>query len=92
VAPPVPDRGLPGSVPLAVDPPVAGFELLEGGGVLSTVPDDDEDDPPGTTTVSFSFVTSRGVPGAVAAPPGTTVVVSLRSHADNAKAPTRANR
>jgi hypothetical protein len=49
---------------------------------------EDEDDPPGTTTVSFSFVVEAVGP----APPGTTVVVSLRSHAESARAPTTNNR
>ena len=61
-------------------------------GVLGVVVvEDEEDEPPGTTTVSRSFVVvvdEEADPlGAAAPPPGITVV-SLRSHAASAKAPT----
>jgi hypothetical protein len=64
-------------------------ELEEpGAGTTAVVEDDDE--PPGTTIVSFSLVTVEvgGLPlGA-----GTTAVVSLRSHAERARAPAKINR
>ena len=59
--------------------------------------EDDEDEPPGTTTVfSFSVVVELDEDAplgeVVVDPPGTTVVVSLRSHAESAKAPIKTNR
>lgn len=72
-------------------PPVAESgplddELEEPDGAGAVAEDDEE--PPGTMIVSFSLVTVE-VGGA---PPGTTAVVSLRSHAERAKAPTKINR
>ena len=60
------------------------LELEEPGAGTIVVEDDDE--PPGTTIVSFSFVT------VLVPPPGTTAVVSLRSHAERARAPANINR
>lgn len=75
--PPAPGLLVP-PVPLEAEPP----------GVVVVVVDD-EDEPPGTTTVSFSFVVVEAVGPD---PPGTTVVVSLRSHPESASAPTTNNR
>jgi hypothetical protein len=72
-----------------------GLELLEldDPGELGAAVDEDDDEPPGTTTVSRSFVVELVLAeplGAVLVPPGTTVVVSLRSQADKAsRAPAR---
>ena len=97
----VPPLELPMPPPLEDDEPVPGLlglELLEldEPGELGAVAVDDDDEPPGTTTVSFSFVldvVELAEPlGAVLLPPGTTVVDSLRSQADSAKAPIRTNR
>jgi hypothetical protein len=74
-------------VPLGV---VVELELLEPGLLGVVVVDDDDDEPPGTTMVSFSF-TVRSVVGP-GPPPGITVVVSLRSHAESARAPARTNK
>jgi hypothetical protein len=74
--PPAPGLLVP-PVPLEAEPP----------GVVVVVVDD-EDEPPGTTTVSFSFVVVEAVGPD---PPGTTVVVSLRSHPESASAPTTSN-
>ena len=63
-------------------------ELAEELGLLGVVLDEDDDDPPGTTTV-FSLVEDEAEPLGVALPPGTTVVVSFRSHAENANALTK---
>lgn len=76
--PPAPGLLVP-PVPLEAEPP----------GVVVVVVVDDEVAPPGVTTVSFSFVVVEAVGPD---PPGTTVVVSLRSHADSARAPTTNNR
>ena len=58
---------------------------------LGAVVEDEEDEPPGTTMVSFSFVTVL-VLLAGGEPLGTTVVVSLRSHAESARAPMRTSK
>jgi hypothetical protein len=85
---------------LLVPPVPPGLELADESGVLDeaeleelgsgavAVVDEEEDEPPGTTIVSFSFVTleTGGLP------PGITVVVSLRSHAERASAPAKINR
>jgi hypothetical protein len=105
LAPPLPEAvpplELPIPPPLEDDEPVPGLlglELLEldEPGELGAVAVDEDDEPPGTTTVSRSFVVEvveLAEPlGAVLLPPGTTVVVSLRSQADSAKAPIRTNR
>src|SRR5690349_13004358 len=81
--PPLPPLDI---APLLV-PPVAPElvslpELAEELGPLGVVLDEDED-PPGTMTV-FSLVEDEAEPLGVALPPGTTVVVSFRSHAENA--------
>lgn len=97
MAPPVPDHGFPVSVPLVVDDPlVPELEALEleapdAGGVVGAELDDDEDDPPGTTSVSFSFVTSPGVDGALAPSPVVPMVVSF-SQAESNKAASSTNR
>jgi hypothetical protein len=93
-APPVPPLDI---APLLV-PPVAPElvslpELADELGLLGVlgvlgVLDEDEDDPPGTITV-FSLVEDEAEPLGVALPPGTTVVVSFRSHAENANALTK---
>jgi len=91
-APPLPELLVPPVEPpglLLEELPGLLLEELEDPGVLGVV-DDEDDDPPGTMIVSFSFVTVEV--GGDAAPPGTTVVVSLRSQADRAKAPIRTNR
>ena len=90
-APPLPPLDI---APLLV-PPVAPelvvslLELaLELGLLGAAVVEDDEDEPPGTTIVSrFSVVDDDADP--LGAPPGTTVVVSLRSHAEKANALTK---
>ena len=87
--PPLPPLDI---APLLV-PPVAPElvslpELADELGLLGVVLDDDEDDPPGTTTVSL-LVEDEADPLGVALPPGTTVVVSFRSHAENANALTK---
>jgi len=105
LAPPVledaPPLELPMPPPLEDDEPVPGLlglELLEldEPGELGAVAVDEDDEPPGTTTVSRSFVldvVELAEPlGAALLPPGTTVVVSLRSQADSAKAPISTNR
>ncbi|MGZ8231034.1 MAG: hypothetical protein ACXW2A_13710 [Burkholderiales bacterium] len=76
---------------LLVPPIPPGLELLLElePGALGAVLEDDEE-PPGTMIVSFSFVVDDEAAGAL--PPGTTVVVSLRSQADSANAPTTNNR
>jgi hypothetical protein len=76
---------------LLVPPTPPGLELLlelEPGALGALLEDDEE--PPGMTIVSFSFVVDDEAAGPL--PPGTTVVVSLRSHADSASAPTTNNR
>jgi hypothetical protein len=91
---PLLDAAPPLMPPLPV-PPVApelpasplGLEL----GVLGAVAVDDEDDPPGTTTVSRFSVVVDDDADPLGVPPGTTVVVSLRSHAERANAPTTTN-
>jgi hypothetical protein len=82
--PPAPELLVP-PVPLAA-PGVD--DAPPGAPGVAVVVDEDEDEPPGITTVSFSLV----VVDAEGAPPGTTVVVSLRSHAESAKAPAINNR
>jgi len=96
----VPPLELPIPPPLEDDEPVPGLlglELLEldEPGELGAVAVEEDDEPPGTTTVSFSLVVELVLAeplGAVLLPPGTTVVVSLRSQADSAKAPISTNR
>jgi hypothetical protein len=95
LVPPLVDEPLPMPPPEVLDePPVPALEL-ESEGELGAVEDEDEE-PPGTTTVSFSFVVVLLVEDplgeVVVDPPGTTVVVSLRSHADSANAPISTNR
>ncbi len=64
-------------VPLELAAPGLELEPDPGAPGVAVVVEEDEDDPPGMTTVSFSFVVeAEGL-----APPGTTVVVSLLSHA-----------
>jgi hypothetical protein len=88
-----PDMPPPLDAPLppAPDPAVLPALVLVSAGA---VVDEDEDDPPGTTTVSRSFVVVDEVAplGVVVEPPGTTVVVSFRSHADSANAPNTTKR
>ena len=84
--PPLPPLDM---APLLV-PPVAPElvslpELAEELGPLGAVLDED---PPGTMTV-FSVVEDEAEPLGGALPPGTTVVVSFRSHAENANALTK---
>jgi len=93
----VPPLELPIPPPLEDDEPVPGLLGLEldEPGELGAVAVDEDDEPPGTTTVSFSLVVELVLAeplGAVLLPPGTTVVVSLRSQADSAKAPISTNR
>jgi hypothetical protein len=85
-APPLPELLVP---PVAPALPVSVEAELDEPGELGAVAVDEDDDPPGTTIVSFSFVTVEVGPGAA---PGTTVVVSLRSQAESAKAPISTNR
>ena len=89
-APPAPELLVP-PVPLGLELELDALsgvldelELEEPGAGTTVVEDDDE--PPGTTIVSFSFVT------VLVPPPGTTAVVSLRSHAERARAPAKTNR
>ena len=92
VVPPLDDAAPP--LPELLVPPVPApgplLEELADPGVLGAVVDEEDDDPPGTMIVSFSFVTVEV--GPLGAAPGTTVVVSLRSHAERARAPIRTNR
>ena len=93
-APPGDDMAPPPELLLV--PPVAELPVsveleLEEPGELGVVLDEDEDDPPGTTTVSFVELDDDDPLGA-AVPPGTTVVVSLRSHPLRARAPNNTNR
>ena len=91
------DDDPPIPLPLDDEAPVPlelGVELLELElGELGVVEDDDDEEPPGTTTVSRSLVVELVLAeplGVVLLLPGTTVVVSLRSQADNAsRAPAR---
>jgi hypothetical protein len=83
--PPAPELLVPPVPPLA--PGLEGEADPDAPGVVAVV-DEDDDEPPGITTVSFSLV----VVDAEGVPPGTTVVVSLRSHAESARAPTNSNR
>jgi hypothetical protein len=91
IPPPLDDEA---PVPLGLG--LLGLELLEleEPGELGAVLVEDDEEPPGTTTVSFSLVVELVLAeplGAVLVPPGTTVVVSLRSQADNAsRAPIKA--
>ena len=81
LVPPIPDGLLPGPDELEEELP----------GVLGEVAVEEEDDePPGTTTVSFSLLVVEEVADPLG-PPGTTVVVSLRSHAESASAPNKIN-
>ena len=87
--PPLPPLDI---APLLVPPVALDVSLLELAlelGLLGVaVVEDDEDEPPGTTIVSrFSVDDDDADP--LGALPGTTVVVSLRSHAENANALTR---
>jgi hypothetical protein len=85
---PLPDEDVP---PV---PPVVELELDPGDVGADDVVEDEDDEPPGTTTVSFSLVVELvelEEPLGAAPPPGTTVVVSLRSHAASARAPIRTN-
>ena len=86
------DAALPPVAPVPDDAGGVVVLLEEDPGVVVTVEDED-DEPPGTTTVSFSFVVLLLVLDEPlgAAPPGTTVVVSLRSQADSAKALIKTN-
>lgn len=91
-APPAPELLVP-PMPLGLElaPPGELGELddeLDEPGAGAVVVDEEEDDPPGTTIVSFSLVTV--LVGGL--PPGITVVVSLRSHAERARAPAKTNR
>jgi hypothetical protein len=71
--------------PVAPDDVVSLLELALELGLLGVVVEEDEDEPPGTTTVSrFSLVDEDADP--LGLDPGTTVVVSFRSQAENAKA------
>jgi hypothetical protein len=82
-------------VPLVLG--LLGLELLEleEPGEVGAVAVEDDEEPPGTTMVSFSLVVELVLAeplGAVLLPPGTTVVVSLRSQADSAsRAPAKTN-
>jgi hypothetical protein len=96
VLPPPLDEAAP-PLPELLVPPVAPAlpeSLLAEPGVLGVVLEDEDDEPPGTTIVSRSFVVVDDVadPLGAAVPPGTTVVVSLRSQAERARAPIRTNR
>jgi len=78
--------------PVAPDELVSLPELALELGLLGVVVEEDEDEPPGTTTVSrFSVVVDEDA-DPLGLAPGTTVVVSLRSHADSASKPTTTNR
>jgi len=71
--------------PVAPDDVVSLLELALELGLLGVVVEEDEDEPPGTTTVSrFSLVDEDADP--LGLDPGTTVVVSFRSQAENANA------
>jgi hypothetical protein len=92
---------LPGAEPdvppapgLLVPPVAPGASGLAGAAPGVVVVVDDADEPPGTTMASFSFVVAdaAGAAGAAGVPAGTTVVVSLRSHAASAKTPAINNR
>jgi hypothetical protein len=89
VVPPPLEEAAPPLPELLVPPVESVLEELEDPGVLGVV-DDEDDEPPGTMIVSFSFVTVEV--GGLAVPPGTTVVVSLRSQAESARAPISTNR
>jgi hypothetical protein len=80
-------------VPPVPEPELVVESVLGELGELGAVEVEDDDEPPGTTTVSFSRVVVVDVDplGAVVLPPGTTVVVSFLSQADNANAPNTAN-
>ena len=97
-APPVEPDELPVPPPLDDEEPIplelgaVELELDEPLGELGADDVEDDDEPPGTTTVSFSFVVELVLLEPLGAlPPGMTVVVSLRSQADSAKAPIRTN-
>jgi hypothetical protein len=86
--PPIPPP-LDDEEPVPLELGLLGLELLEleEPGELGAVLVEDDEEPPGTTTVSFSLVVELVLAdplGEVLLPPGTTVVVSLRSQADNA--------
>lgn len=88
-APPLPELLVP---PIAPALPVSLLEELEEPGAAGALLEEDEE-PPGTTIVSFSFVVEdEDDPLGLALPPGTTVVVSLRSQAERARAPIRTNK
>jgi hypothetical protein len=93
--PPVEEAAPPLPAPAVAPAPVSLLEeLAEPEGAAGAL-EDEEDDPPGTMIVSFSFVVVVDVAdplGAALLPPGTTVVVSLRSQAERARAPIRTNR
>ena len=87
-------------LPELLVPPVAPgllgsvLEELDEPGELGVVLEEDEE-PPGTTIVSRSLVVDEADPLGLlglALPPGMTVVVSLRSQAERARAPIRTNR
>jgi hypothetical protein len=87
--PPLLDAAPPLVPPVAPALPESVLELAPAPGVLGVVLEDEDDEPPGTTMVSrFSLVEDDAEPLGLAEPPGTTVVVSLRSHAESANAPT----
>ena len=92
-APPAPELLVPPVAPAPAVPPVVELEA-DPGELGAVVVLEDEDEPPGTTTVSFSFVVVDEVadPLAPVPPPGTTVVVSLRSQPESANAPNSTNR
>lgn len=78
-------------LPVLPMPPLGELLELDEPPGAGAVVEDEEDEPPGTTMVSFSFVTVL-VLLAGGEPLGTTVVVSLRSHAESARAPMRTSK
>jgi hypothetical protein len=72
--------------PVAPDEVVSLLELALELGLLGVVVEEDEDEPPGTTTVSRFSVVDEEDADPLGLDPGTTVVVSFRSQAENAKA------
>jgi len=90
-APPLPELLVP---PVAPEVPESVLEELLEPGELGALLDDDEE-PPGTTMVSRSLVVDEDADPlglVLVLPPGITVVVSLRSQAERARAPIRTNR